>query len=299
MNLHLNPEIFQQLLIQTSRDNKIDIAIVEKDYYVTLFLKKMIAMNDKFILKGGTSLSKCYHAIKRFSEDIDICHEGVPLPDSKKKKIKEIIKLISIELGFSITNLGDTRSSRDFNRYEIDYHATHAGVGIKPDVIVETTMLFPCYPIETKTAASLIFDYLKKITRQDVIDTYDLAPFSVKVQSIERTFLDKIYAICDYFLSGKIEEHSRHLYDLHQIYNFINIDIVREINPQVRKDRSGSSICLSAPSKMNITEIVSEIINKGTYRADYESITTFLLFDDISYDDCIKTLKKIIDLDIF
>jgi predicted nucleotidyltransferase component of viral defense system len=48
-------------------------ALIEKDYYVTEALRIIAgAVGDKVIFKGGTSLSKGWHLIRRFSEDVDI-----------------------------------------------------------------------------------------------------------------------------------------------------------------------------------------------------------------------------------
>ena len=51
------------------------LEIVEKDFWVTLMLDYLFhksTFKDYFIFKGGTSISKCYNIINRFSEDIDI-----------------------------------------------------------------------------------------------------------------------------------------------------------------------------------------------------------------------------------
>lgn len=49
-------------------------AVIEKDWWVTTVLRAMFALPyaDHLSFKGGTSLSKCWHLIDRFSEDIDI-----------------------------------------------------------------------------------------------------------------------------------------------------------------------------------------------------------------------------------
>lgn len=49
--------------------------IIEKDFWVCFMLDYLFhdcKYRDAFVFKGGTSLSKSYHVIKRFSEDIDI-----------------------------------------------------------------------------------------------------------------------------------------------------------------------------------------------------------------------------------
>ena len=58
-----------------SFEYRISNAIVEKDFWVTLILDYLFhkcKYKDYFIFKGGTSLSKCFNIIDRFSEDIDL-----------------------------------------------------------------------------------------------------------------------------------------------------------------------------------------------------------------------------------
>lgn len=68
--LYKDRDSFEQVILKVSEDTGIDASIIEKDYYVTLFLKRIVEVIPNIIFKGGTSLSKCYKLIKRFSEDI-------------------------------------------------------------------------------------------------------------------------------------------------------------------------------------------------------------------------------------
>ena len=70
--LHNNKELFEQAILQTSEAFRIEAGIIEKDYFVTMFLKQLVQKQSDIIFKGGTSLSKCYKLIDRFSEDIDL-----------------------------------------------------------------------------------------------------------------------------------------------------------------------------------------------------------------------------------
>lgn len=63
MNLHKDKEVFEFDIRATSRFFNVSQAIIEKDYYVTLFLKKLVKRVPELIFKGGTSLSKCYKMI--------------------------------------------------------------------------------------------------------------------------------------------------------------------------------------------------------------------------------------------
>lgn len=70
--MHNNEELFRQTVLRAAEYHNISPAIIEKDYYVTLFLKNIVKELPQIIFKGGTSLSKCYKLIDRFSEDIDL-----------------------------------------------------------------------------------------------------------------------------------------------------------------------------------------------------------------------------------
>ena len=72
MFLHNDEELFKDVIVATAVDQNRPVAIVEKDYYVTMILKLLAQVEPRCVFKGGTSLSKCHHVIDRFSEDIDI-----------------------------------------------------------------------------------------------------------------------------------------------------------------------------------------------------------------------------------
>ena len=60
---------------ETADRNVLAGAIVEKDFWVCWILKQLFSietLSDRLLFKGGTSLSKIFHAINRFSEDIDL-----------------------------------------------------------------------------------------------------------------------------------------------------------------------------------------------------------------------------------
>ncbi|HEY6845377.1 MAG TPA: nucleotidyl transferase AbiEii/AbiGii toxin family protein [Terracidiphilus sp.] len=75
MNLHEHPD-FEQAILRAAehfRGRGLRPATIEKDYYVTEALRIIsVTAGDKVIFKGGTSLSKGWNLIQRFSEDADI-----------------------------------------------------------------------------------------------------------------------------------------------------------------------------------------------------------------------------------
>ena len=65
--------------------------IVEKDFWVCSMLHHLFhdcKYKDAFVFKGGTSLSKAYHVIERFSEDIDIILDWRKIVPTDEEKIK-------------------------------------------------------------------------------------------------------------------------------------------------------------------------------------------------------------------
>ena len=91
MFLHEDEELFKDVIVATAEAQKRPVAIVEKDYYVTMILKLLSEEAEGCVFKGGTSLSKCHHAIDRFSEDIDIAFSNT-LTQGKRKKLKDDLR---------------------------------------------------------------------------------------------------------------------------------------------------------------------------------------------------------------
>lgn len=95
MNLHEEKDTFRDLVTATAETLGIEATIVEKDYYVTAVLKELTSRIPDMVFKGGTSLSKCYRVIERFSEDIDISYtmeSGKPEEENKKKQLMSLLK---------------------------------------------------------------------------------------------------------------------------------------------------------------------------------------------------------------
>jgi predicted nucleotidyltransferase component of viral defense system len=74
MNLHHDIKLFSDTLRAASRHLDIKLEFVEKDYWITLVLSRLSKSKyvAESVFKGGTSLSKGYNLIERFSEDVDI-----------------------------------------------------------------------------------------------------------------------------------------------------------------------------------------------------------------------------------
>ena len=269
MRLYENKELFLELISKISNETGINEAIIEKDYYVSLILNEISKRCSNIVFKGGTSLSKCYGLINRFSEDIDISCEK-ELSQSEIKNINHTIVNIVDELGLKIKNINDIKSGMDYNKFEIEYPTINKYEAIKENVIIETVFSITATPVELKDTTNIIYEYLLKNNLLNIVDYKELIPFKINTQSLERTFIDKVFAICDYYLNNDIKEHSRHLYDITKIFN--NIEINQELKNnilKIRENRKHKRFCTSAQDKYNINQLLKEIIDNKVYKNDY------------------------------
>lgn len=296
MYLHSDKDLFGDLITLTANDTGLIKAIIEKDYYVTLFLKKLSEIQPDIIFKGGTSLSKCYKIINRFSEDIDlnVKFEG-KVTEGQRKRLKAAVVQAAEELNLAITNIEDTRSRRDFNKYEIEYNTAFKSDFLKQNLICETAVFFKAYPVKKLEADSFIYRYLKKINRLDIAEKYGLMPFSLNVQSAVRTLIDKLFALGDYYLSGNITGHSRHIYDIVCLTKIVDFDEDFEsLLKSVREERKTHKTCLSSQDDIVLPELLKKIAMDENFKNDYNKITLPLLFEKISYEDAISQFNKLL-----
>ena len=299
--LHNKKDTFEQLVLRTSEYLGVKAEIVEKDYFVTLFLKRIAAVMPDIVFKGGTSLSKCYHIIKRFSEDIDLnLQSEIKPPERKRRQLKANIIQIINDLEFELTNPDAVKSRRDYNRYIIDYPSSLSAAYLKEQLIVETAIYQRAYPTKVMSADSLIYQYLHENGYGDFIKQYDLEPFTLNVQTAERTMIDKMYALADYYLLNTTTEHSRHIYDIYKLSEIVTVDdTLKELALSVAEERRPYKMCLSVQNGKNVTEILREVIDKKTYKEDYDTITVPLLFEAVSYNTAVSALENILQNGIF
>ncbi len=304
MYLHEKPDAFKNIIIEAGKKIGLSPVVIEKDYYVTMILKlisqKSVILGD-VVFKGGTSLSKCHKVIDRFSEDIDITFTE-HLGDKRRKKLKyDVMKALSDELNLPIKNWDYIQSDRDLNAYYFDYQYLFepSNEQIREGVKVETALASYSFPTDSMQISSFVGDYLAT-TEPELVTQYKLEPFEMKVQSLERTFIDKVYATCDYYLQGKSRRLSRHLYDLHKIFPRITFDDdFKKLVQEVKEHRAKLSICPSAKPDVNIDALIQKYCSEDFYRKDFDIITETLINEEIDYSDVITTMRKIAEVDIW
>ena len=302
MYLHRDREIFKDMVEQAADGNGRTPAVVEKDYYVTLILKLLSEQLAECVFKGGTSLSKGFHVIDRFSEDIDITFKE-HIGESRRKKLKNVVlKGISEELGMPVANWEETQSDRDYNAYLFSYESVF---GLQDDrlpqyVKLETALGSYSFPTQTVEIRNYIGDYLEGRGRTDLAEQFSLGRFSMNLQSLERTYIDKVFALCDYYLQGKSKRYSRHLYDIYKLTPLIEFNdgfavLVRE----VREHRSKMRICPSADETVDVPAVILEFCDNSFYREDYQSITDYFAEDTVPYDDVIGQMRTLAASNLF
>ena len=276
---------WKEIIEAVARECKRAELMVEKDTVQSMFLLELSKINLPFVFKGGTSLSKAYNLIDRFSEDIDLSMNRKPT-QTERKASKEHIVEIAKSLGMELTNPDQIKSRHDYNMYVFSYDSLFAS---KPmEIIVETSYYQTVYPAEKHEVGSFVGKFCKDNGISLPIP-FEAATVIMNVQSLERTFIDKIFAICDYRIQNMQDRDSRHLYDICKLLPVIKMDLkLDELIDTVRKDRMHSKNNPSAQLEYNIPEMLKEIISSRFYEPDYRNVTQKLLYEDISYDYAIE-----------
>ena len=283
-----NRELFRDMILLTSERMNVAADIVEKDYYVTMILKILSKAKYRAVFKGGTSLSKAYGIVDRFSEDIDITfmeHLGV----KRRKRLKyEVLGPIAREMGLDIKNWDSIESNKNYNHYDYYYEpiSDFSLGGLQPYVKLETALMSYAFPTTVRQIGNYIYQALSQ-KKPELMEQYGLTPFPMNVQSIERTLIDKVFALCDYYIQGKPERNSRHLYDIYKLANYTTKnDSFRKLLYEVRIHRAtlNEAIAPSARADVDVKELIHKLCEEDFYKQDYVSITTKLISDRLNYE---------------
>ncbi len=299
MYLHKDKEIFKEIIEQVADDTGHAAVVIEKDYYVTMILRLLSQNLSNVVFKGGTSLSKGFKAINRFSEDIDITFDG-HIGEARRKKLKNVVlKGISEELGMPISNWNYTQSDRDYNAYFFTYESVWSMENDRmlPSVKLETALGSYAFPTEKISIGSYIGDYFIKRDRADLAARFRLDAFDMKLQAVERTYIDKIFALCDYYMQGKSKRYSRHLYDIFKLTDRLDAEsVLSNLYGEIRKHRKKMKNCPSAEDGVNIPELINAFCDDDFYKNDYQEITNYFSDDYVAYEDTIEQMRKLAEI---
>ena len=62
-----------------------------------------------------------------------------------------------------------------------------------------------------------------------MIGEYHIESFEMKVQGLDRTLTDEVFAICDYYMQNRIKKHSRHIYDIYKLLPLVEIPALLQL----------------------------------------------------------------------
>ena len=313
-----------------ARDGRFNALIVEKDFWVCWTLKilfELPELSDFLIFKGGTSLSKVYGAIERFSEDIDLSisreffgftgdnDPANPNISGKKRKklldktlpekvehyiksnlIVKLDNLISQNLNnisnFSLSIADDDKQTILFKyptgiNHELDY--------IKQYVRIELGVRSDHWPKEKATVSPYIADYFPELFRNSIC--------KVDCLSVNRTFWEKITLL--HSLAHKPKDKklstrsSRHYYDTYMLLkqsSRLNIDINNtELLAAVRKHKMlfyKSSWAKYDLAVKGTLKLIPPDFRLPEINEDYRLTTRDMIFGDVpSLETVINTLQ--------
>ena len=214
--------------------------VVEKDFWVCWVLKKLFTdseLKDRMVFKGGTSLSKVFGLIDRFSEDIDLVLDwrllgyGPGLVDpyqdfnsrTKQDRFnKEVNAKAAIYIaGELLTKLNRivaicpgvaaSIDSSDSQSVNVAYPAAFAETYLRPAVRLEIGPLAAWVPSARRVIHPYAADVFPKV--------FEDPACPVIVIAAERTFWEKATILHkEAHRAGVIPLHySRHYYDLHKL----------------------------------------------------------------------------------
>ncbi|MDR2962574.1 MAG: nucleotidyl transferase AbiEii/AbiGii toxin family protein [Bacteroidales bacterium] len=296
--------------------------IIEKDWWVTAVLRALFALPyaENLSFKGGTSLSKCYNLIERFSEDIDIAVNREE-PDFTKTNTRLrndlrratcsfVRETLQFDLTKQLENNGLNSSvfsvkvnitpitTTDPEIIEVEYDSLFAEDNyIKHKVIIEVSgrsMREPLQPVELQSM----------IDEQFPNEEFTEKPFEVQTVVPERTFIEKICLLHEEFAKPqelmRTERMSRHLYDLVQIMDtpiadkaLTDKNLYKSIVEHRRifiglKDFDYSTL---APATIKIVPPENSI---DLWKTDYETMQGTMIYgNSLSFKKLLEKIKQL------
>ncbi|MEO5936803.1 MAG: nucleotidyl transferase AbiEii/AbiGii toxin family protein [Terriglobales bacterium] len=176
-------------------------------------------IGNQFIFKGGTSLSKGWNLINRFSEDIDLLFRvdqaGTKISGGEvDRRLEHAEDLVRKTPGFTFLKQTRSRSVRRCS----DFSYPQAAGTTKPlsDTIrLEMGTRGGVEPSTVRPVRSFVAEFAEAKGMKDVAD--DLTPFNVECLSITRTCVEKLFAAHAAFERDRALNRTRHYYDLYHL----------------------------------------------------------------------------------
>lgn len=255
MILDNNTQQFSDAIRAASEHLNIAAIYIEKDYWITKILQQLsrTPQSNNIVWKGGTSLSKGYGLIDRFSSDIDI---AVLAEGMNGNQIKTLISKLNkgMTKGIPETNmLGKTSKGSRYRKTYHSYKSTLTEIDPRMQllgnyVIVEINSFANPFPYVRLTIESFITQFLRETGKEELIKKWDMAPFELNVLDKRRTICEKLVSLLRFSFTPQpiegLKEKIRHFYDLHALSNdqecraYLNGAFVSDLNELWKHDQS-------------------------------------------------------------
>ena len=223
MNLHLEKDAFRVLLDRIHARTGYRTDVLEKDYYVVLILKELAEKQKAgtpAFFKGGTALYKALKTTNRFSEDIDLSVDTRDCSRSQNDRRLEQAakKYASLERDAASgrTNRSEVISVYTYEpvtSYDADDALQRFG-----KLKIEATSFTISEPVESLEVSPMIYDLATEEERKILSEQYGVVPFTVMTITLERIFIDKLFAAESYVRKSnepsRAFEAAKHIYDL-------------------------------------------------------------------------------------
>lgn len=186
---------------------------------------------DKTYFKGGTSLSKAYGLIERFSEDLDLfvfTGDKGASKQAEKTLNKKLSKYIA-ELNSDIYKEDLSETGGNYRKLYFSYDNVFQGVGLKEHLEVEIKscdlpdkkLMF--YPADKRVIKPIVTTFLESIGQEELISTYGLESFETQCINPRKTICDKVSRLVKLSYNedaaALLAKHIRDVYDLSTLYH--------------------------------------------------------------------------------
>lgn len=297
-------EDFREICDRARDMTKASLQIVEKDYWLMHIIWSLGQSGHKFELKGGTSLSKAWKIISRFSEDVDIHihppsgmqvysgknHDRPNHISSRDNFYNWLPNNIKVSGAISITRKPEWDDAKIKNcGIAISYPSNYALIeSIKPYILLEVGFA-KVDPNQLLSISSWVFD----IAFNAGLDVVDNRAIDVPCYLPQYTFVEKLSAIAGKYKQeqeGKIMPVNfiRHYYDIHQLLK--NDEVIGFIGTEEYNEIKESRFSKSDDLSKNEAFILSDKATRKKYEEQYLR-TKALYYDDFpSFDQIMDVI---------
>ena len=314
MKLHTaDTKFFSDTIRAASQHLGINEVFIEKDYWITLVLNRL--SNTKFasetVFKGGTSLSKGFGLINRFSEDVDIAI--IKSEDKSGNVVKNIIRTVEKEITAELKEVnieGVTSKGSRFRKSVFEYPSIDTKYQ-NNRLIVEINSFANPFPYQQCSINSFIYDFLKGTNNSEYIEQYALHPFTINVLKKEQTLLEKIVSLIRFSFAEdtipSISTKIRHFYDLYFLMNdseckesINSVNFKQRFNEILDHDKNLFEEPENWQSKqLNESPLINDFPNiwqqlKETYKTELSALAFSEIPDERKVSNSFKELLKLI-----